>query len=163
MTWCSFTNVKHHISHIFWEMIMILLSAPCFCTSTSTSSTFTPTPTSTSRPLCVYLYLSLYLYFYLSCHLSSTITMILHGWSRAWPTLTWLAKFLGMALGSSIHNTTFPHGQVWGKMCFPLMSLVLVKKSKIYVNTYFVFCMHSNFFKGAPSKGYIYTRNWYYH
>ena len=30
-------------------------------------------------------------------------------WSRAWPTLTWLDKLVGVSVSSSVRNTNFPH------------------------------------------------------
>ena len=33
----------------------------------------------------------------------------LRDWSRAWPTLAWLAKLVGVSVSSSVRNTHFPH------------------------------------------------------
>ena len=57
------------------------------------------------------------------CALSGLRDWTLCDWSRAWPTLTWLAKLVGVSMSSSIQNTNFPHtltpwthGQVWGNV-----------------------------------------------
>ena len=43
------------------------------------------------------------------CALSGPCDWILRDWSRAWPTLTWLAKLVGVSVSSSVQNTNFPH------------------------------------------------------
>ena len=43
------------------------------------------------------------------CALSGPRDWTLRDWSRAWPTLTWLAKLVGVSVSSSIRNTNFPH------------------------------------------------------
>ena len=43
------------------------------------------------------------------CALSGPRDWTPRDWSRAWPTLTWLAKLMGVSLSSSVRNTNFPH------------------------------------------------------
>ena len=43
------------------------------------------------------------------CALSGPRDWTLRDWSRAWPTLIWLAKMVGVSVSSSIRNTNFPH------------------------------------------------------
>ena len=53
------------------------------------------------------------------CALSGPHNWTVCDWSRAWPTMAWLAKLLGVAVSSSIRNTIFSHtlkpwnSQVW--------------------------------------------------
>ena len=43
------------------------------------------------------------------CALSGPHNWTVCDWSRAWPTMTWLAKLLGVAVSSRIRNTIFSH------------------------------------------------------
>ena len=43
------------------------------------------------------------------CARSGPRDCTLRDWSRAWPTLTWLAKLVGVAVNCSVRNTIFPH------------------------------------------------------
>ena len=43
------------------------------------------------------------------CALSGPRDWTLRDWSRAWPTLTLLAKLVGVSVSSSVRNTNFPH------------------------------------------------------
>ena len=43
------------------------------------------------------------------CALSGPHDWTLRDWSIAWPTLTWLAKLVGVSVSSSFRNTNFPH------------------------------------------------------
>ena len=43
------------------------------------------------------------------CALSGPRDWTLRDWWRAWPTLTWLIKLVGLAVSSSVRNTSFPH------------------------------------------------------
>ena len=44
-----------------------------------------------------------------TCRNNVSNTWTLRDWSRAWPTLTWLAKLVGVSVSSSVRNTNFPH------------------------------------------------------
>ena len=57
------------------------------------------------------------------CALSGPRDWTLRHWSRAWPTLTWFAKFMGVSMSSSVRNTNFTHtlkpwnsGTLWGNL-----------------------------------------------
>ena len=43
------------------------------------------------------------------CVISGPRDWTLRDWSRTWPTLTWLAKLVGVSVSSSVGNTNFPH------------------------------------------------------